>query len=85
MVKHTGNQGFSKYSIGVKGNCHYCHTPLRKIGEDRKNGKSINNKTNKDWKTRKFHKSCYKKVQREEVYQWARTSREKEEIVFSFD
>jgi len=29
---------------------------------ERKNGKMINNSNGKDWKERKYHKKCYKKV-----------------------
>lgn len=37
-----------------------CNKPLRLIGRDRKNGKTIDNKSGKDWTTRKFHKKCWK-------------------------
>lgn len=37
-----------------------CNKPLRLIGNTRKNGKTINNTTGKDWTTRKFHKKCWK-------------------------
>ena len=85
MPNNHGNQGFTQHNTGAIGNCEYCGRHLRRIGIERKNGKSINNKSGKDWIDRKYHKGCYKKVQREEVYEWARTSREKEEIVISFD
>ena len=37
-----------------------CNKPLRLIGNTRKNGKTINNTTGKDWVGRKFHKKCFK-------------------------
>jgi len=82
---NQGNQGFIQPSTGKSGNCEYCNRPLRKIGLERKNGKPINNESGKDWEERKYHKGCWKKIQREQVYEWARTSREREEFVISFD
>ena len=38
--------------------CQLCKKPLRIIGIQRKNGKEMY----PDWATRKWHKSCYKKI-----------------------
>ncbi len=40
-----------------KRKCEICDKPLQKIGIERKNGKLFT----KDWKSRKYHKTCYKK------------------------
>jgi hypothetical protein len=41
-------------------NCVYCKKPLKLIGCERVNGRSINNSDGKDWKERKYHKKCWK-------------------------
>jgi hypothetical protein len=46
--------------------CEYCGKPLKKIGFDRSNGKYYSGNGGNDWKTRKFHKKCYKQVKQEE-------------------
>lgn len=84
-MPNGGNQSFTHHSVGISGNCEYCGRHLRKIGIERTNGKPINNGTGKDWESRKYHKGCWKKIQRDELYQWARTTREREECVISFD
>tara|TARA_E500000318_G_scaffold111241_1_gene129040 strand:+ start:805 stop:1059 length:255 start_codon:yes stop_codon:yes gene_type:complete len=84
-MPNGGNQSFTHHSVGISGNCEYCGRHLRKIGIERTNGKPINNGTGKDWESRKYHKGCWKKIQRDELYQWARTTREKEDILISFD
>ena len=84
-MPNQGNQSFTEHSVGKSGNCEYCGRHLRKIGTERKNGKPINNESGKDWKERKYHKGCWKKIQREALYQWARTIREREECVIRFD
>ena len=38
--------------------CELCGGKLKIIGLQRKNGKELY----KDWNTRKYHKSCYKKI-----------------------
>ena len=84
-MPNSGNQSFINHSVGSNGNCQYCNRPLRKIGIERRNGKPINNETGKDWENRKYHKGCWKKIKRDELYQWARTTRENEECVICFD
>jgi len=44
--------------------CEHCGKALRLIGATRKNGKQINNGTGKDWKSRKYHKKCFKELKR---------------------
>ena len=84
-MPNCGNQSFTHHSVGISGNCEYCGRHLRKIGIERTNGKPINNGTGKDWESRKYHKGCWKKIKRDELYEWARTTREKEDILISFD
>lgn len=84
-MPNGGNQSFTHHSVGISGNCEYCGRHLRKIGIERTNGKPINNGTGKDWESRKYHKGCWKKIKRDELYEWARTTREKEDILISFD
>jgi hypothetical protein len=51
-------------------NCEHCGKPLRLIGMDRKNGKTINNSNGKDWEERKYHKKCYKEVMKWKMLKW---------------
>lgn len=46
--------------------CVECDKTLRLIGNERKNGKSINNTNGKDWGTRKYHKKCWKLIKERE-------------------
>lgn len=48
--------------------CLLCDKPLRLIGNERKNGKTINNTTGKDWGTRKYHKKCWREKKLTEQY-----------------
>jgi len=66
-MPNGGNQSFTHHSVGISGNCEYCGRHLRKIGIERTNGKPINNGTGKDWESRKYHKGCWKKIQRDEI------------------
>lgn len=84
-MPNQGNQSFSNHSVGINGNCEYCGRHLRKIGIERRNGKHINNGTGKDWEGRKYHKGCWKKIKQQQLYEWARTTRENEECVICFD
>ena len=43
-------------------NCEYCNKPLKKIGNNRKNGKHFTANNGNDWNERKYHKKCYKEV-----------------------
>ena len=77
-----GNNGFVNYTHSLNRKCEYCNRPLRKIGIERSNGIPINNKTGKDWSSRKYHKSCLKKKEEEELYNWARMENKKRIIYF---
>ena len=59
-------------------NCMKCGKPLRKIGNQRKNGKSFLNHSNfsNDWKERQFHKKCYKEHQEDIWYKYLESERE---------
>ena len=39
--------------------CIYCKKHLKLIGSERKNGKTLNTKSGKDWGGRPLHKKCY--------------------------
>jgi hypothetical protein len=42
--------------------CQHCFKPLKAIGRQRKNGKSFRNNDSEDWKSRQYHKKCYKAI-----------------------
>ena len=46
--------------------CEYCGKPLKAIGHQRTNGRSFSGNSGNDWKTRKYHKKCFKKVKERE-------------------
>lgn len=43
------------------GMCHHCEKPLVPIGNARRNGASHD-----DWATRKYHKKCWRELQRDD-------------------
>ena len=50
--------------------CILCKGSLRKIGIDRKNGKTLQNHNGKDWEKRQLHKKCWKILKEEQDLIW---------------
>jgi hypothetical protein len=65
-------------------NCEHCGKALRLIGIERKNGKVIDNSNGKDWKERKYHKKCYKKVMDRKMLMWKLEERDPNYTGFRF-
>lgn len=63
-------------------NCLKCGKPLRSIGKNRKNGKDFISgaNDNKDWKTRKYHKSCWKEHQDDIMFEFMIKEKELERM-----
>ena len=50
--------------------CLKCGRALTSIGLDRKNGRTTEDKYNKDWDTRKYHKKCWREKKEHQEFLW---------------
>ena len=60
----SGNNTIEIKTLNNCNMCWYCSKKLPAIGNQRKNGKTFQSYKNgsNDWKTRKYHKKCYKSI-----------------------